>query len=190
MARQRIIDERLLMKATEELLLEKGYDGFHFKLLSERLGVGRSTIYEYYANKDELIASYMEDLMTIIIDKCSELDIVHSPIQQLKGLLEIFITYSQIHQFIQYIPQLRRIETNEMKVHMEKLDQDHRKLFSLIVDIIKNAQKEKYVRCDLPPELITSIFFNSIQIPKSLETDQKDWTEKLFSIIYEGIEKR
>jgi AcrR family transcriptional regulator len=186
MARLRSINEQELMKATEELLLEKGYDGLHFKLLAERLGVGRSTIYEYYANKDELIASYMLNLMDTIIEKCVSLD-DSDPIQQLKGLLNIFTSYSHIHKFIQFIPHLKTVHSDKMDEQIKKLDQDHRKLFSIIVNMIKRGQEENYLRKDLLPEIITSIFFNSIQVPRALNIDSKDWSEKLFSVIFNGI---
>ncbi len=186
MARQRSIDETELMKVTEELLLEKGYKGLHFKLLAERLGVGRSTIYEYYANKDELIASYMVNLMSTIREKCLALD-DREPIQQLKGLLEIFISYSHIHQFIKYIPYLKAVKTGKMEEQIVKLDQDHGTLFLIIVNMIKKGQKEKLLRSDLPPEVITTIFFNSIQVPNAVTIEPKDWSEKLFSVIFHGI---
>jgi AcrR family transcriptional regulator len=189
MARLRSINQQELMKATEELLLEKGYDGLHFKLLAERLGVGRSTIYEYFSNKDELVASYMVNLMNTLMEKCLKLD-DSDPIQQLKDLLTIFISYSHIHKFIQYIPHLKTAKTSEMERQIEKLDHDHRELFSIIVNMIKRGQSENLLRNDLPPEIITSIFFNSIQIPRTLNVDPHDWSEKLFSVIFYGIKAR
>src|SRR5690625_958542 len=57
------IKHKTLMKKTEKLLLEQGYGGFNFSLLSNHLNIGRSTLYEYYASKDELVADYMTELM-------------------------------------------------------------------------------------------------------------------------------
>ena len=62
MARQKLhIDE--LYEVSGKILVEKGYAGFHFKLVADQLNVSRSTIYEYFSNKDELIASLMVHLM-------------------------------------------------------------------------------------------------------------------------------
>jgi AcrR family transcriptional regulator len=187
MARRRVIDKVNLMKATEELLLERGYEGFHFKALSEKLGTARSTIYEYYSNKDELIIAYMKNLMEKIIGRCMELINLESPIEQLKGLLRVFITYSHIHRLTEMITQLKFAKSTNIQEHIALLDQDHRKLYSIISKMIENAQTEKMVRKDLSTQVIASIFFNSIQIPKFIEIEPEDWSEKLFSIIFDGI---
>ncbi len=51
------IDE--LYTKTRSFFIHHGYDGFHFGLLAERLGVTRSALYKYYRNKDELITEFM-----------------------------------------------------------------------------------------------------------------------------------
>lgn len=189
MARQRMIDEQNLMNATEELLLEKGYEGFHFKALSEKLGTARSTIYEYYSNKDELIIAYMKDLMEEVIEKCEELTIIDSPIEQLKGLLRVFISYSHIHRLTQMISQLKAAKSDKIQGQIVVLDKDHRKLYAIISKMIENAQREKVIRKDFPAQVIASIFFNSIQIPKFLDIDLEGWSDQLFSVIFDGIKK-
>ena len=55
MARQKKMDEAAMLRETEKLLLERGYEGFSFKALSANLDIARSTIYEYYSHKDDLI---------------------------------------------------------------------------------------------------------------------------------------
>lgn len=54
-----------LMKVTEKLLLEQGYGGFNFSTVASLLNIGRTTLYEYYASKDELIVDYMNELMEL-----------------------------------------------------------------------------------------------------------------------------
>ncbi|HLR41554.1 MAG TPA: TetR/AcrR family transcriptional regulator [Virgibacillus sp.] len=58
-------------KTTDRLLLKQGYGGFNFSALSAMLGVSRSTLYEYYASKDELIGDYMHELMKDYTTKLS-----------------------------------------------------------------------------------------------------------------------
>ncbi len=106
MTRRKLREEELLA-ATEELFLEKGYEGFHFKALSEKLNVGRSTLYEYYPNKEELICSYMLKVMEQIFDECNGLS-SNTPLQELRELLYVFMKYSQIHKIIQIIPIMNR----------------------------------------------------------------------------------
>lgn len=187
MARKRLIDEQELMNATEQLLVEKGYEGFHFKALSEKLGTARSTIYEYYPNKDVLIATYMKKSMEMIITQVEELKKIKKAKEQLKKLMDIFISYSHLHHLLQVIHQLKMAKSDHIQKQIEELSNDHQKLFSLIVEMVERAQKENWVRHDISSYVIATIFFTSIQIPKVVEMDPGVWSQNLFSVIFDGI---
>lgn len=186
---KRKLDRIELMKETENLLLAKGYEGFHFKGLSERLNIGRSTIYEYYANKEELITDYMKNVMADIFTEIDELKQNPAPLDQLKGLLYIFVKHSQVHQIIQMIPLVDRNASPAVKQSMDELYDDHKALFRFITDIIERGQQQGEIRQDFPSHLIASVFFNAILITQHGQTasDLKQWSESIFKLIYEGL---
>lgn len=187
LARKRVINEQELMIATEELLLERGYEGFHFKALSEKLGTARSTIYEYYPNKDELIATYTKMTMDVIINKVLGVKKIPKVKEQLRKLLEIFITFSHIHRLLQIVERLKAMESDRIQRQIEELNNDYKKLFSLMIDIVEKAQSENWIRHDLTPQIIAMVFFTSIPNPKELEMDPERWSETLFTIFFDGI---
>src|SRR5690625_7814292 len=98
------IKRELLMKKTEEILLEQGYGGINFSVLSTILGVGRSTLYEYYASKDDLIVDYMNDLMVAYINELSTIVAHENAKEQLLQLIELMIKYAHIHNILKIIP--------------------------------------------------------------------------------------
>ncbi len=175
-----------LMEATQELLLEKGYEGFHFKLLSERLGVGRSTIYEYVSNKDELILVYMNHVMKNIMEKLPK---AREPIAALKELLLLFLTHSHMHQILQVLPLIDAQASPRAEALLAQLNEDHRVLFAYLMQQIGDAQQRGVLRDDIPDQLIASFFFQSIQLPPMPHVTLQEWSELVFRLLYEGIRK-
>ncbi len=55
--RQREEARRAILDATEELLLEVGYDDFSMRRLVERCGYAAPSIYHYFGDKDGLIGA-------------------------------------------------------------------------------------------------------------------------------------
>lgn len=187
MARQRKMNITELMEATESLLLEKGYEGFHFKALSERLDVARSTIYEYYKNKDELIADYMTSLMDQVMQKIDRLSQQPDAFMTLKDLLYLFMEYSQVYDMIKMRPSLDKSASPEVKKQLEQLDAQSGRLFQLLMTLIEKAKNEGSIRAGLPSSLIAGVFFQSVLIQNSEGIPKEEWAKMLFDMIENGI---
>ncbi|KIL46797.1 TetR/AcrR family transcriptional regulator [Jeotgalibacillus soli] len=187
MARQRKMDTVELMKATEALLLEKGYEGFHFKALSEKLNVARSTIYEYYSNKDELITDYMRLLMIEVMERVKALETKTSSIEMVKEFLNLFMEYSQVYEMIKMRPSINQKSSKRAAQNLEVLDSYSKELFQLLLVQIENAKKEGAIRHDLPSSLVASMIFNTVLIPNHQKIPSEEWSDLLFSMIAHGI---
>ena len=74
MGRKQSFTETELLDTTKKLVLEHGYDGFHLKLLSQHLSGARSTIYQYYSNKEEIVAACMKRVIAKVLENCSAID--------------------------------------------------------------------------------------------------------------------
>lgn len=187
MARQRKTDSAELMKAAEILLLEKGYKGFHFKALSEGLDVARSTIYEYYSNKDELITDYMIHLMEAIMEKIDQLQQDTDTINKLKKLLALFLEYSYLHSVMSIRPLIEQSSSEMVESNLLKLDLYHKEMFELIILIIEEARLAGFLRKDLPSTVAAGIFFHAITIPNVEGFPADKWSSILFDIILNGL---
>jgi AcrR family transcriptional regulator len=59
--------DRVILQTTLELLAEVGCDRLSIEAIAARAGVGKTTIYRRYANKEELIADAIESIRTEVI---------------------------------------------------------------------------------------------------------------------------
>jgi AcrR family transcriptional regulator len=58
---QRETLRRTILDAAGELFLEFGYEGFSLRQVAERIGYSATTIYRYFANKDDLLFSIIRE---------------------------------------------------------------------------------------------------------------------------------
>jgi AcrR family transcriptional regulator len=49
-----------ILDAAEELLLADGYEGLSFRLLGERAGLARNSVYRYFTSTDDVVAALCE----------------------------------------------------------------------------------------------------------------------------------
>lgn len=188
MVRSRKVEKRELMAATEELLLEKGYRGFHFKELAEKLGVGRSTIYEYYRGKDELVTAYMLDVMERIEKECQSLHMLTNAKEKIRGLLVLFMKYSQLHRITQILPMIDREGSQTVQQSIEKLFVEHDRLFQFIQSVIHEGKEKGEVRKDVADEMLAQILFNAIQVHTGEhENSNENYAEKVFKVLFTGM---
>ncbi|MGO4180974.1 TetR/AcrR family transcriptional regulator, partial [Paenibacillus sp. TAF43_2] len=99
MGRKQSFTETELLDTTKKLVLEHGYDGFHLKLLSQHLSGARSTIYQYYSNKEEIVAACMKRVIAKVLENCSAIDET-DPMDALEQLLLIYVEESTLHQLL------------------------------------------------------------------------------------------
>lgn len=186
MARRKI-EFQDLMTETENLLLENGYDSFHFKLLANRLNVARSTIYEYYASKEELVTAYMMNIMNRVTAEIEALDRTSSALQQLQQILRIFIKYSQIHQITQMIPLINRNSSPMVKSSIDKLSRDHDIIYANITNLMDQAKQTGDIRSDVPTSVLARVYFTAIEIPNDEDIEPQEWSERIFRVLYDGM---
>ncbi|TCS95054.1 TetR/AcrR family transcriptional regulator [Hazenella coriacea] len=190
MGRKRVIDPTDLLVATEELLLEVGYHAFNFKLLSQKLRVARSTLYEYYPNKEELITSYMLQLMERILNECECLNEIESPMDQLHQILLIFIKYSQVHQVMPMTSFIDGKASPTIKTGLVQLTKDHYRLYNQITQTIEECKQRQLIDASISTSIIAGLIYNSILIPNKEQLPKEEFTKQLFSVIKNGIKAK
>lgn len=183
------IEHKTLMQTTEKLLLEQGYGGFNFSLLSNRLNVGRSTLYEYYASKDELVADYMTELM---VSYTEELKLIAEGTEaetQLIELIQLMIKYAHIHDVLQMIPLIQSDSQPVQKVK-ENFVKDHLIIINYIIDIVEFGKRQSVIKEEIPTNILVNLLFNTINKPSSLDMDIHTWARWVWEIISAGVTPR
>ncbi|WP_161568277.1 TetR/AcrR family transcriptional regulator [Anaerobacillus alkaliphilus] len=180
------VEKAVLFSATESLLIEQGYRGFHLKALSERLRIGRSTLYEYYASKEELITDYLVYILDTIIEECQKIE-QSDAITQLRDMVKIFLKYSQLHQIALIIPFIDPEHSSKVEASLINLKRDHEFLYERMSQLIEEGKAAKQIRVDLETVVIASMIFNAIQVPNVMKKHEKEWGETVLEILFNGI---
>ncbi|WP_017379262.1 TetR/AcrR family transcriptional regulator [Paenisporosarcina sp. TG-14] len=187
MARQKKMDEAEMLKETEKLLLERGYEGFSFKALSANLDIARSTIYEYYSHKDDLITDYMFILVKKVMAEMEKIKSETTGLDTMKEWLKLFMRYDQVHYMISMRSQLDQSESEIARNRLKQMDGLHGKMFFMLSNQVKKAKELGEVRDDLPNALVASFFFHSILSRPANDENIEGWADKLNDIIENGV---
>jgi len=83
-----------IFDASVHLFLEKGFNETSMREIAEAAGVGKSTLYDYFKSKDEILISYFEDEIQKIIEhakKIVEQDLSVS--EKLRQIMQMHLEY-------------------------------------------------------------------------------------------------
>ena len=183
MSRKRTINQAELFHETERLILESGYNGFHFKALGERLGVARSTIYNYYTKKEELITDYMIQLIHKAI---SQIDDARSEKDPLRSLVRIWARYAHMHHMLRIMPYVDHHVSEAAQCNVEEVRKQVQIMKEMLSDIMKEMQLQGIVRTDVALPTLVGFLMASVQVPIQ-EMSEERWAEDVYTLLTSGI---
>ena len=190
MARKKRVDFQELMSATEKILMEKGYTAFHFRLLAEELGVGRSTIYDYYSSKDELIIAFIHQFTYERVRECEALLQMGSIEGQLREFLKIFLKYNYIEQMFNMIIQMDKENKGPNEKGIQRIKELIRQIYDYSLQMIREAKAKGAIRGELDDTFISYMFFNLVKIPNYRDISDDERLEELIQVIFQGVGTR
>lgn len=188
MGRKPSYTESELLDITKKLVLEHGYDGFHLKLLSQHLPGARSTIYQYYANKEEIVAACMKRVISSVIEKASAIDETDT-LQALQELLSIYVDESKLHQLLGDAHKINTTNSAAASRDLEVVEQGHTTLKIQLTRLFRRAQQEKNLREDIPLPVLIGGFFNLINTPNMINVPNPQWSKLLFQMWIGGAQR-
>jgi AcrR family transcriptional regulator len=62
-----------IFAASVHLFLEKGFNETSMREIAQAAGVGKSTLYDYFKSKDEILVSYFENEIEVITERAQEI---------------------------------------------------------------------------------------------------------------------
>lgn len=84
---------RVILDATEELLLEAGHRGLSVRKLVNRCGYSAPTIYHHFGDKDGLIDALLEQRLTLLAGDLKRVPLVDDPVENLRALTRAFAMF-------------------------------------------------------------------------------------------------
>ncbi|MGM9929154.1 MAG: TetR/AcrR family transcriptional regulator [Bacillus sp. (in: firmicutes)] len=187
MARKKRVNYQELMIETEKLLLERGYDAFHFGLLAERLGVGRSTIYDYYTNKDELISAYIHSFIRERVEESKQVLELEETEEQLRVFLRTFMKYNHIQQIVTMIAQMEEQNKEENEERIKQIKSYIKEISGICIQIVQRGKAAGKIRSELNDLFISYVLFNLIQIPNFRQQSQEERLDELIDFLLHGV---
>jgi len=152
---------KILQKA-KELIMRMGIRSVSMDDIATQTGISKKTIYQYYADKDELVDAVMMEEEKIVHNDAKEcLDLSANAIEEiLLTLSRVYARFSQMNPVV--ISDMERFHT---KAHerFQKMKYEH--LYNVIQNNIKRGISEGLYRKELNLEIIAKYRLESIMIP-------------------------
>jgi AcrR family transcriptional regulator len=162
--RQRLRDRlreatvREILTATEEILVENGLEHATMAKIAERAGVAVGTLYNRFADRDELIEVLLGDRRSDLLRKLDEsMQAVEAAglREQLVGFFTTLFTHMDEHR-----PFLKLVFSREIGAQ-EGRERMSREMFGRLENILKRGHREKLLRRDGDHCFALSLFWSA-----------------------------
>jgi AcrR family transcriptional regulator len=153
--------ERILIKA-EEMFMQYGIRSVSMDDIANNLGMSKKTLYQYYADKDELVNAVVDSHISSIQTDCM------SCRQDAKDAIhEIFITMERImEQFSNMNPMvLYDLEKFHFRSYQRFRDHKDKFLAQIIRQNIEWGIKDELYRADVSIDIMSKFRIESMMIP-------------------------
>ncbi len=188
----KVLVRRRLLDAAMELFSEMGYEATTFADLAAEAGVGRTTIYEYFSDKEDLLASLVEEELPLTIGAMLDrLPTESSGVDRLAALARAMVEFVATDPTLgmllhREVPRL----TQGAKVRVERA---HLDLIHEFVSLIRAGVADGELR-ELPLDVMGRIVQDIIMSGAKVLIDAPDprtrmdeVTEAVVSILLSGI---
>jgi len=187
MARERILTRDVLLENTGDLLIETGYEGFTISLLAERLKVSRGAIYKYYSNKDTLLMEYMLYHMEQFIEELKGIEANTEFLDQFDFLIQMLYRHSKVHQILKTARQIPIQEQTKTEEDMNRFHKMYEAMTKQLKQFISFGKQEKYIRPELPDEIIFVFLFQLVEVPSTSQIKRDQWMKHVTESMKRGI---
>gem|GEM_PF-315277 len=188
MGRKQVFSRTELLDHTKQLLLEHGYEGFHIKKLSKRLAGARSTIYQYFSNKEEIVAACMRHVMEDMLRRASAVDETDC-MDAIRQLHELYLREHGFHQLLADALKIDASRSAAAEADLRFVEQAHMALQQQLERLFARALEEGRLREDIPLPVMIAVFFNLINAANWLNLPASKWSGMLFRLFLEGAGK-
>ncbi len=162
MARPRTADKRQrILQAAVHIFARKGYFGARVSEIAKKAGVADGTIYLYFRNKEDILVSLFDDLMSEHVQQVKDaLPSVPDAEGRLRLVAEHHLRALGGNRDLAVVFQVElRQSTKFMERFTASWLQDY---FALLGEIIAAGQAAGEIRPDLPVKLGTKAFFGAL----------------------------
>ena len=181
-AHRRDVREAIL-DTTAALVVEQGLRGVTMSGIAEKTGIGRATLYRYFADLDTILAAWHERQVASHLDRLAEVrDQSHDLRKRLAAVLEAFAVMSseglgyEATGLVAGLHRTPHVERARERVHL------------LVREILVEGRRNGYVRDDVDADELTSYCLNALSAARSLGS--RDAIHRLVVVTLDGVRGR
>ena len=173
-----------ILDAAQRVFFEKEFTTATVDEIAEAAELSKGTLYLYYKSKEDIYLAVMMRGMEKLYEKLEPISASGSTtIQKLLNFCECYKEYFRsdrryfrMFHFLQ-APHFHKQVSNEMN---ESCSQLSRKIWNLVVGLLKSGMKERIFRSDLNPFEVAIILWSSITaLLLRADTENEAWKERL-----------
>ncbi|TAL57509.1 MAG: TetR/AcrR family transcriptional regulator [Nanoarchaeota archaeon] len=177
-----------IIQAAVQLFIEKGFDKVSLADIASKINLGRTTIYEYFNNKSEILSLYLEKEMLeyhkkvmAIVDKKTVLR------DKLMEFIKLQLEYGSYHKsFSQLFRSLSRSSGDISGKTEAAIRGKHQEIYVSLMNEFNAAIRQKEIR-DLPSDILMQLLINATSFPVRSKKEPTQTAEEVFSIFWSGI---
>ena len=166
-----------ILDATAALVAHSGLRSVTMSRIAEETGIGRATLYKYFADVESILIAWHERQVTGHLQRLAAIrDQVGDAGLRLEAVLEAYALISQEHHGAELAAILHR------GAHVARA---HQQLLEFIRDLIAEGASTGELRTDVPPEELASYCLHALAAASSLPSS--DAVGRLVMVTLAGV---
>jgi TetR/AcrR family transcriptional regulator, cholesterol catabolism regulator len=164
------VKDRIKQKA-HDLFMQFGVRSITMDEIALQMGVSKKTIYQYYADKDELVDAVIIDKLKFNQDCCLK-DKAHSQ----NAIHEVFLAIEMMQEIFQNMNPsiLFELEKYYPKSFEKFLQHKYSFLYKILTDNIERGIAEELYRSDIDTDVLVKARLESMMLPFNLQLFPKN----------------
>ena len=144
--------------------------------IANQLGISKKTIYQSFADKDELVDEVITDLLLFNKERCNK-DRFNAD----NAIQEVFLAMEMVDEMFENMNPTILYDLERNHPHTFKKFQHHKHsfLFMVIKENIERGKKEELYRADINTDVVTKIRLETIMLP----FDQEIFPKNKFNLV-------
>jgi TetR/AcrR family transcriptional regulator len=159
--REREIRSKDIIDAAESLFFSKGYDDVSMNDIAHETEMARGTLYKYFKNKNDIIASIAIRASKIITEMFQKIDEKNQTgIEKIRTICLIYYDFYKQHKGYYEAYYHSGLFNNEGSENLENLREIRTKNFQMVINALNEGINDGTIRDDIDPIATTLIMLS------------------------------
>lgn len=159
--RQRQEREGLILQASEEVLLEKGYQDTSMDEIAARVGIAKGTLYLHFSGKEDLVIALFERDMLVFLQIVEENVTSDAPVREKLEIILRSLYKGVLGKRMQLLSSLA--ESIDIRKHLmekkDKLRYHWERIIAAITSLLEEGKAAGDFDLSIPTSVMVSTFF-------------------------------